>query len=46
MSEFKSKLLEKVLNEEYLTDFELKKYEEYLKKVNGKLFLSKKNNRI
>jgi len=34
MSEFKSKLLEKVLNEEYLTDFELKKYEEYLKKVN------------
>ena len=34
MSEFKSKLLEKILNQEYLTDFELKKYNEYLKKIN------------
>jgi len=34
MSLFKSKLLEKVLNEEKLNDFEQKKFEEYLKKIN------------
>jgi len=34
MSSFKSKLLEKVLNEERLNDFEQKKFEEYLKKIN------------
>ena len=34
MSNFKKKLLEKVLNEEILNDFEMKKFEEYLKKVN------------
>ena len=34
MSNFKRKLLKKVLNEENLNDFEMKKFEEYLKKIN------------
>jgi hypothetical protein len=34
MSNFKSKLLYKVLDEEILNDFEQKKFEEYLKKIN------------
>ena len=44
MSEYKSKLLNKYLNSDYLNDFENKKFEEYLKKVNIMAYMMNEDN--
>jgi hypothetical protein len=44
MSEYKSRLLNKYLDSDYLNDFENKKFEEYLKKVNIMAYMMNEDN--